>query len=157
MPKTRKRIIPPFEPQNTGSEKQGSSTIQHPITPLPSSLHQTLVVDTTSTRHGLGHGGQIYRSFWKTSDKRTRFFAIYITVSNTNLANQKRIPIAIKNSLPSIKMIIGMLLDDENKMIILVDTGVAMNIGDKNISGSCLNILVRLLSISSAILIPIMM
>ena len=88
MPKTRKRIIPPFEPQNTGSEKQGSSTIQHPITPLPSSLHQTLVVDTTSTRHGLGHGGQIYRSFWKTSDKRTRFFAIYVTVSNTNLANQ---------------------------------------------------------------------
>ena len=40
-------------------------------------------------------------------------------------------PIAINNSLPSVKMLIGMLSDDENKMSMLVDTRAAMNIGDK--------------------------
>ena len=40
-------------------------------------------------------------------------------------------PIAINNSLPSIKMLIGLLSDDENKMSMLVDTGAAMNTGNK--------------------------
>ena len=40
-------------------------------------------------------------------------------------------PIAINNSLPSIKMLIGLLSDDENMMSKLVDTGAAMNTGNK--------------------------
>ena len=40
-------------------------------------------------------------------------------------------PIAINNSLPSIKMLIGLLADDENKMSMLVDIGAAMNTGNK--------------------------
>ena len=40
-------------------------------------------------------------------------------------------PIAINNFLPFIKMIIGMLSDDENKMSMRVDTGAAMNTGNK--------------------------
>ena len=39
-------------------------------------------------------------------------------------------PITINNSLPSVNMLIGILVDDENKMSILVDTGATMNIGD---------------------------
>ena len=129
--KTRKRISPPFDPNNTGSTKQVSSTTQNPSTPLLSSLHQTSTVDTTSTRHGLGRGGQINRPSWQISDKRTHCFAICVTVSNTNFSNQKLIPIAINKSFSSIKMLIGMLSDDENKMSMHVDTGTAMNTGDK--------------------------
>ena len=88
-------------------------------------------MNTTSTRHELGHGGQINRPSWQTSDKRTHFFAICVTVSNITFANQKPMPIAINNSFSSIKMLIDMLSDDENKMSVLVDTGVAMNTGDK--------------------------
>ena len=88
-------------------------------------------MDTTSTRYGLGFGGKIICSSWQPSDKRTRFFAICVTVSNIKFANQKPMPIAINHSLPSIKMLINMLLDDENKMIMRVDTGAAMNTGDK--------------------------
>ena len=40
-------------------------------------------------------------------------------------------PIAINNSLPSINMLIGILVDDQNRMSMLVDTGSAMNTGDK--------------------------
>ena len=89
---------------------------------------------------------------------RTRFFAICVTISNINFAHQKSMPIAINNSFPSIKMPIGLLSDDENKMSMLVDTGAAMNTSNRPIiSGLCLNVLVWLLSISSAVLIPIMM
>ena len=87
-------------------------------------------MDTTSNRHGLGRGGQINCPSWQKSDKRTRFFAICVTVSNINFANQKPMPIAINISLPSIAMIIGMLSDDENKMSMIVEMGAAMNIGD---------------------------
>ena len=73
---------------------------------------------------------RFYGASWQTSDKRTRFFVMCVTVSNLNFANQKPMPIAINNSLHSIKMLIGMLSDDENKMSMLVDTGVAMNIGN---------------------------
>ena len=89
-------------------------------------------MDTTSTIYGLGRCGQINRPSWQTFDKRTHFFAIYVTVSNINFANQKPFPIAIDNSLPSIKMLIGMLPDDKNKMSILVETRVAINTGDKS-------------------------
>ena len=88
-------------------------------------------MDTSSNKHGLGRGSQINHPFWQISDKRTRFFAICVTVSNINFANQKPMPIAINISLPSIAMIIGMLSDDENKMSMRVDTGTAMNTGDK--------------------------
>ena len=88
-------------------------------------------MDTSSTKHGLGRGGKINRPSWQTSDKRTRFFAICVTVSNINFAHQKHMPIANNNSLPSIKMLIGLLSDDENRMSMLVDTGAAMNTGNK--------------------------
>ena len=107
------------------------STTQHPSAPLPSSLYQTSVVNTSSTKHGLGRDGQINRPSWQISDKRTRFFAISVTVSNINFTHQKPIPIAINNSLPSIRMLIGLLSDDENNMSILVDTGETMNTGNK--------------------------
>ena len=71
------------------------------------------------------------RPSWQTSDKRTRFFAICVTVSNIHFDNQKLIPIAINNSLPSIQILIDMLSDEENKMSVLVDTGAAISTGDK--------------------------
>ena len=131
MPKTRKKISPPYDPQTTDSVTQVSNPTQPPVAPLPSSLHQTSVVDTPPTKHGLGRGGQINRPSWQTSDKRTRFFAICVTVSNINFSHQKPMPIAINNSLPSIKMLIGLLSDEENMMSMLVDTGAAMNTGNK--------------------------
>jgi len=55
--------------------------------PVTRSLNQNLVVEGDPTRHGLGRGSQINRPSWKTSDKRPRFIAICITVSNINFAN----------------------------------------------------------------------
>ena len=39
-------------------------------------------------------------------------------------------PISINNSLPSVSLILGIREDEENKMRMLVDTGVAMNTGN---------------------------
>ena len=56
-------------------------------------------------------------------------------------------PIAINNSFPSIKMLIGVLSDNENKMSMFVDTGAATNTVETFT-------IVWLLSIPSADLIP---
>ena len=39
-------------------------------------------------------------------------------------------PISIDDSLPSVNIHVGLLEDDENKMIMLVDTGAALNSGN---------------------------
>ena len=46
------------------------------------------------------------------------------------LPPKKPIPIGINNSLPSVSLILGILEDDERKIRILVDIGVAMNTGN---------------------------
>ena len=83
--------------------------------PLPSYLNQHSVIEGNSTRHGIGRGSQIYRPSWQTSDKRPRFFAIRVTVSNIDFMNQKPMHITINNSLPSVNYLLGLLADNEIK------------------------------------------
>ena len=110
------------------SESSASNTTNIPVT---SSINQNSVVEGNPTRHELDRGSQINRPSWKTSDKRPRFLAIRVTVSNINFANQKTMSIAINNSLSYINILFVILVDDENKMIIHVDICATMNIGDK--------------------------
>ena len=140
MPKTRKRVIPPFEPKITNSDNQVSSTTQHPSAPFLSSLHRTSVVDTSSFKHGLGRGDQINRPSWQTSDKRTRysqymllFLTLTLLIKNLcrSLLTTLYLLLSCYNSLPCIKLLIGMLSHDEDKMSILVDTGAVINTGNK--------------------------
>jgi len=58
----------------------------------------------------------------------SQYVLLFLTL---NFAHQKPMPIAINNSLPSIKILIGLLSDDDSKMSMLADTGVSMNTGNK--------------------------
>ena len=50
--------------------------------------------------------------------------------NNISHATKKPIPISINNSLLSVNLHLGLIEDDENKMRMLVETGVAMNLGN---------------------------
>ena len=50
------------------------------------------------------------------------FCPIFVSVNNISQATKKPMPISINNSLPSINLHLGLLEDDENKMMMLVDT-----------------------------------
>ena len=99
--------------------------------PSNSITSQTPPVPPTSVlKHGLGRGSHVNRPAWHTSDKRPRFFTISVLLSNISSPNQKPMPISINNSLPSVHLNVGLLVDEENKMRMLLDTSAAMNTGN---------------------------
>ena len=58
------------------------------------------------------------------------WYAIFVRVTNISSSPKIPMPISITNSLLYVCLHLGNHEDDENRMRILVDTGVAMNTGD---------------------------
>ena len=61
--------------------------------------------------------------------KRSRFFTLFARISNLSASKQKPMPISINNSLPSVSILLGLTMEADNGMRMLVDTGAAMNSG----------------------------
>ena len=66
------------------------------------------------------------------SAKRAHFMTIFASVSHISSSNRKTIPISISNSLPSISFQLGLKINEDNRMRMLVDTETAMNSGNKD-------------------------
>ena len=92
--------------------------------------HTSPAPNPSSIKHDTGRGSHINKPAWQTSNKRSRFFTITVLLSNISSPNQKLMPIPINNSLPSVHLTIGLIADEENKMRMLVDTGVSMITGN---------------------------
>ena len=58
--------------------------------------------------------------------KIPRVCAIFACINNLSQSSQKTIPISINNSLPSICLHLGLIESEENKMRILLNTGVVV-------------------------------
>ena len=112
---TRKRPCAPF------IVKVPNNSINSYTPPTPT---------TSILKHSMGRGSHMHKLAWQTSNKRPRFFTISVLLSNISSPNQKSMPISINNSFPSVHMNIGLLVDEENKMRMLVDTSAAMNTGN---------------------------
>ena len=58
-------------------------------------------------------------------------FSLFLFLFLTTL-HLKKIPISINNSLPSIYLNIGLIMENENKTRMIVDTSATMNTGNKD-------------------------
>ena len=57
------------------------------------------------------------------------FFTLFARISNLSASKQKSMPISINNSLPSVNILLGLTMEPNNGMRMLVDTGAAINSG----------------------------
>ena len=88
--------------------------------------HASPTLNPLAIKHGICHGSHMNKPAWQISDTRPRFFAITVLLSYISSSNQKLMPISINNSLSSVHLTISLMLDEENKTRMLVDTDAAM-------------------------------
>ena len=59
-----------------------------------------------------------------------RFYDIFVCANNLSPSSQKPMPITINNYLPSICLYFSLIVDEENKTKMLLDTSAAVNFGN---------------------------
>ena len=60
----------------------------------------------------------------------SRFYDIFVCANNLSPSSQKPMSITINTYLPSICLYFGLIVDEENKTKMLLDTGAAVNFGN---------------------------
>ena len=125
FPRGGKNLALLFIPEISASSVTFSS-------PPPFISNTPLAPSSTAIKFILGRGSRINHPARQSNDKRLRFFTISALLAHLSSPNKKLIPISINNSLSSVYLNIGLIMNNENKNKMLVDTGAAMNTGNKD-------------------------
>ena len=92
--------------------------------------HASPILNQPAIKHGIGRGSHMNKPAWKISDTRPRFFTITVLLFYISSSNQKLMPISINNSFSSVYLTTSLMLDEENKIRMLVDTNATMKTGN---------------------------
>ena len=112
------------------TQKRPSAPFIAVVSSISITSHTSPAPKPSALKHGMGRGSYMNIPAWQTSDKRPLFFTISVLLSNISSPNQKLMPISIDKSLPSVHLSISLIVDEENKMRMLVDTSATMNTGN---------------------------
>ena len=77
--------------------------------------HMLPAPNPPTIKNSLGHGSHMTQTSMKTSDKRPHFFTINVLLSIISSPNKNPILVSTNNSLSSVYLTIGLIVDDENK------------------------------------------